>query len=87
MDSVVTLTLALILVVTAFGYYTLYRRMRRSRMGPPKSIAVKRNNSVEESSEKNKKPSVIGMVNCEYCGSLMPQTAALCPNCGATRKK
>lgn len=26
------------------------------------------------------------MVPCEYCGSLMPQTATSCPNCGATRK-
>lgn len=26
------------------------------------------------------------MVKCEYCGSLMPQTAIFCPNCGAKRK-
>ena len=26
------------------------------------------------------------MIPCEYCGSLMPQTATSCPNCGATRK-
>ncbi len=26
------------------------------------------------------------MIPCEYCGTLMPQTASACPNCGATRK-
>ena len=26
------------------------------------------------------------MVPCEYCGSLMPETATSCPNCGAARK-
>lgn len=26
------------------------------------------------------------MIPCEYCGSLMPQTATSCSNCGATRK-
>jgi hypothetical protein len=28
----------------------------------------------------------IEMVPCEYCGSLMPETATSCPNCGAPRK-
>ena len=26
------------------------------------------------------------MIPCAYCGSLMPQTATFCPNCGARRK-
>jgi len=26
------------------------------------------------------------MIPCEYCGSLMPETATSCPNCGAARK-
>ncbi len=26
------------------------------------------------------------MIPCEYCGTLMPQTATACPNCGATQK-
>lgn len=25
------------------------------------------------------------MIPCKYCGSLMPQTATSCPNCGANR--
>ena len=87
MDSIVALILVLILAVVAFVLYTLYRRIRLSRTGPPKSIAVERNNGVEESSEKDKKPLVIGMVNCEYCGSLIPQITTSCPNCGAARKK
>jgi hypothetical protein len=26
------------------------------------------------------------MIPCEYCGTLFPQTATSCPNCGASRK-
>jgi hypothetical protein len=26
------------------------------------------------------------MVPCEYCGTMMPETATSCPNCGAPRK-
>jgi len=28
----------------------------------------------------------IVLIPCGYCGSLMPQTAVFCPNCGARRK-
>jgi hypothetical protein len=28
----------------------------------------------------------VAMVSCEYCGSLMPETATKCPNCSAPRK-
>lgn len=28
----------------------------------------------------------IVLIKCEYCGSLMPQTASFCPNCGARRR-
>jgi uncharacterized membrane protein YvbJ len=28
----------------------------------------------------------VGLVPCTYCGSLMPQTSIVCPNCGAKRK-
>jgi len=28
----------------------------------------------------------VAMIPCEYCGSLMPETATSCPNCGAPRK-
>ena len=28
----------------------------------------------------------IVMIKCDYCGSLMPQTALFCPNCGARRR-
>lgn len=26
------------------------------------------------------------MIQCKYCGGLMPQTATFCPNCGARRE-
>lgn len=28
----------------------------------------------------------VAMIPCEYCGSLMPETATSCPNCAAPRK-
>jgi hypothetical protein len=87
MDSVVILILVPLLVVVAFALCILYNKVRLSRMGPPKSIAVSRKSEGEESNEKSQRSPVIGMVNCEYCGSLMPQTNTSCPNCGAARKK
>jgi uncharacterized membrane protein len=27
------------------------------------------------------------MIPCQYCGTLVPQTAQFCPNCGAPNKK
>jgi rubrerythrin len=27
----------------------------------------------------------IVMIPCKYCGTLMPQTETVCPNCGAKR--
>jgi len=29
----------------------------------------------------------IVMIPCTYCGTLMPQAATSCPNCGATRRR
>ena len=86
MDSVVVLILVLALVVVAFVLYTFYGRVRL-RMRPPESIAVSRKSRGEELNERNQKSHVIGMVNCEYCGSLMPQMETSCPNCGGRRKK
>jgi multiple sugar transport system ATP-binding protein len=30
--------------------------------------------------------SEMGMIACKYCGALMPEAQAVCPNCGAPRK-
>lgn len=46
--------------------------------------------SIRETPQPTKEKEVITkeivMVKCEYCGSLMPQTATFCPNCGARRR-
>jgi hypothetical protein len=35
--------------------------------------------------EKERASKTIIMIPCQYCGGLVPQASALCPNCGAKR--
>jgi len=35
--------------------------------------------------EKERLSKGIIMIPCQYCGGLVPQTSAFCPNCGAKR--
>jgi rubrerythrin len=35
--------------------------------------------------EKERLSKAIIMIPCQYCGGLIPQASALCPNCGAKR--
>jgi len=35
--------------------------------------------------EKERVSKGIIMIPCRYCGGLVPQTSALCPNCGAKK--
>ena len=35
--------------------------------------------------EKERLSKAIIMIPCQYCGGLVPQASALCPNCGAKR--
>ena len=35
--------------------------------------------------EKERLSKAIIMIPCQYCGGLVPQETALCPNCGAKR--
>jgi hypothetical protein len=82
--TIVVLMLALIALVS----YKLYRKVRVARSGPPKSLTIQRSQvQSNKPRPETKEPRVIGMINCEYCGSLIPQTALTCPNCGASRRK
>jgi len=75
----------LALIVVAFILFRFYRKMKIARSGSPKSRMIYSGKSV--TNDKPKTSQVIGMIKCEYCGSLMPQTATICSNCGASRKK
>jgi rubrerythrin len=88
MEPIEVVIIVLSLALVAFVSYELYRKVRIARSGPPKSVTVRRSQvSGDRAKMETKEPRVIGMINCEYCGSLMPQTALTCPNCGASRKK
>jgi hypothetical protein len=88
MDPILVIILVLSLALIAFVFYRIYRKVRLARLGPPKSLTIQRSKVADnKSTAETKGTQVIGMVSCEYCGSLMPQTAISCPNCGASRKK
>jgi len=88
MDPLVVIIVVLLLALIASVLYRFYRKVRVARSGPPKSLTIQRNQAVSDKPKtETKEPRVIGMINCEYCGSLMPQTAMTCPNCGASRRK
>jgi hypothetical protein len=88
MDPIVVVIVVLLLALIAFISYRLYRKVRVARAGSPKSLAIQRSQTVSDKPRtETKEPRVIGTINCEYCGSLMPQTALICPNCGASRRK
>ena len=80
--EIILTILALVMVV--FILYKFYRKVRIARMGPPKSRMVYSGKAATE--DKPKTSQVIGMIKCDYCGALMPQTATSYPNCGASRK-
>jgi formylmethanofuran dehydrogenase subunit E len=75
----------LALIIVVFILFRFYRKMRIARSGSPKSRMIYSEKSV--TNNKPKTSQVIGMIKCEYCGSLMPQTATVCSNCGASRKQ
>jgi hypothetical protein len=88
MDSIVVGIVVLSLALIAFVSYCLYKRVRVLRSGPPRSRVIQRNQVLSDKLKpENKETKVIGMIDCEYCGSLMPQAALTCPNCGASRRK
>ncbi|MCJ7632549.1 hypothetical protein MUP77_09185 [Candidatus Bathyarchaeota archaeon] len=88
MDPLVVAIVVLLLALIALVLYRFYRKIRVARSGPPKSLTIQRNQVVGDNPKiETKEPRIIGMINCEYCGSLMPQTAMACPNCGASRRK
>jgi len=73
----------LIILVIILISPKIYRKIKLAKAGPPKSRKTKVSKNFTKKVEKE----VIGMVRCEYCGSLMHQMSTSCPNCGAPRKK
>jgi hypothetical protein len=77
-----------VLIFLALAAYIIYRTIKFVSRGPPKTLAVSRGTSEnDESTSEDKNRQVVGMINCEYCGSIMSQNATVCPNCGAPRKE
>ena len=88
MDPIVVVIFVLSLALIVFVSYFLYKKVRVLRRGPPRSLTIQRNQVLSDKPEPETKGTrVVGMINCEYCGFLMPQAALTCPNCGASRRK
>lgn len=88
MDSIEVIILVLSLSLIVVISYKLYRKIKIVRSGSLRSLTIQRRQTMHVKPKTDlEKPTIIGMIYCEYCGSLMPQTALTCPNCGASRKK
>jgi hypothetical protein len=66
---------AILLAIVVFG--TQSRNIKNKR---EHGLALERIALEKECMSKG-----IIMIPCQYCGGLVPQTLALCPNCGAKR--
>jgi hypothetical protein len=75
-----------VVIVSVFLVLVLYRFIKKLRLGRghPKKMIITSGRAVL--SDEPKTSQVIGMMKCEYCGALMPQTATSCPKCGAPKK-
>jgi len=73
--------LGIIVVVFAYVAYT----EKKERQYQLALAQLKISASEKETEEKEIIKEVV-MIPCQYCGSLMPQTALSCSNCGAGRK-
>lgn len=84
-EEIEIILVILALIVVIFILYKSYRKVKIARMGPPKRRMIHSGRVTTDN--KPRTSQIIGMIKCEYCGTLMPQTATSCPNCGASRKK
>ena len=73
--------LGIIVVVFAYVAYT----EKKERQYQLALAQLKISASEKETEEKEIIKEVV-MIPCRYCGSLMPQTALSCSNCGAGRR-
>ena len=72
--------LGLIVIVLAYAAYT-EKKERQYQI----ALAQLRKSASEETAHKEITREIV-MIPCQYCGSLMPQTALSCKTCGAGRK-
>jgi len=73
--------LGIIVVVFAYVAYT-EKKERQYQL----ALAQLKISASEKRLRKRKIIKEVVMIPCRYCGSLMPQTALSCSNCGAGRK-
>jgi uncharacterized protein YjeT (DUF2065 family) len=65
------------LVLLIVGVVCLYLSYRRNVSFKPSTTTIVREREVVKE---------VVMVHCRYCGGLMPELSAFCPNCGARRQ-
>ena len=68
---------AILLAIVVFGTQSRKERNKREHQLALERIEL----------EKERLNKAIIMIPCEYCGGLVPQASAVCPNCGAKRAK
>jgi rubrerythrin len=68
-------TAAILLAIVVFGAQSRNEKSKREH-----ELALER---IEL--EKERLSKAIIMIPCQYCGGLVPQASAECPNCGAKR--
>lgn len=73
--------IGIIVVVLAYAAYTDNKEKQHELA----LAQLKSNSSEKEPAEKEIIKEIV-MIPCAYCGSLTPQTALFCGNCGAKRK-
>ena len=68
-------TAAIILAIIVFGVQSRNEKSKREHELAMEKIEL----------EKERLSKAIIMIPCTYCGGLVPQASAECPNCGAKR--
>ena len=66
---------AILLAIVVFGTQSRNEKSKREHQLALERIEL----------EKERMSKAIIMIPCQYCGGLIPQASALCPNCGAKR--
>ena len=66
---------AILLAIVVFGTQSRNEKNKREHQIALEKIEL----------EKERLSKTIIMIPCQYCGGLVPQASALCPNCGAKR--
>jgi len=70
------------IIFMIYYFERIDKPLKRAKTGRPKA----NEGASETVREREVIVKEIVMIPCPYCGTLLPQTLAFCPNCGAKRK-